>query len=386
MQNPLKKQIAILSAVVIMMTAVFSTACLSSSEVKKDVPVNIGDVNLDGRIGVDDISAIQRHLSQINILTDEQLAVADTNGDGFFNISDASHIQMYLAEYDVVLGKRYMRQIAHRGCSAEAPENTLPAFRLAKEKGFEYIETDVQRTYDGRYVLRHDSSLNISTVQFAEEDDNYIPTGVNGIKLDTVKKYDVGKVNGEVSYKYRNTRVPTLEEGLQLCKELGLKMYIEFKGETLYNIVTPEISRQYIGEIIEIVKQYDMLPNVSFCSVNLEILSYARDIVPSAPLVTGQMNYGTGDYMKNLVASVAALKTPENDVVIGIKANNCQKDSWEIEPFIEECKKNEIRVGAWFENATDENEEMILNVHPYVSEFTTNKLLARQVLKDNETE
>ena len=386
MQNPLKKTIALLSAFVIMIAAVFSTTCLTSAEVEKEVPENTGDVNLDGRINVDDISAIQRHLSQVNVLTDEQLAVADTNGDGFLNISDASHLQMYLDEYDVVLGRKYMRQIAHRGYSAEAPENTLPAFRLAKKKGFEYIETDVQRTYDGRYVLKHDSSLNISTVQFAEEDGVDIPIGVNGLKLSTVKNYDVGRVNGEVSLEYRNTRVPTLEEGLQLCKELGLKMYIEFKNETLYNIVTPEISRQYIGEIIEIVRHYGMLPNVSFCSANLEMLGYAKEFAPAVPLVTGQSNYGTGDYMKNLVASVAALKTPENDVVIGIETKNCQKDSWGVEDFVEECKKNGIRAGAWFGELKDENEELILNVHPYVSEFTTNKLLARQVLKDNETE
>ena len=386
MKHKFEKPIALLTAAVIMITAVFSTTFLTSAESEKELPGDIGDVNLDGRINTDDVTALQRHFSQINELSDDELSVSDTNGDTFVNISDATHLQMYLAEFDVVLGRRYMRQIAHRGLSSEAPQNTLPAFRLAKEKGFEYIETDVQRTADGRYVLVHDSSLSESTVQFAEEDGNYIPIGVNGLSLKTVKKYDVGRVNGEVSEKYRNTRIPTLEEGLQLCKELGLKMYIEFKTETLYNIVTPETSRRYIGEIIDIVKQYGMLSDVSFCSYSFEMLGYARDIVPNVPLVTGQTNYGTGDYMKNLVAKAAELKTPKNDVTIGIQAKNCQKDSWQIEPFIEECKKNGIRVGAWFGGDEDDDENLIINVHPYASEFTCNRLLARQVLKDNETE
>ena len=66
----------------------------------------IGDTNLDGRITISDVTAIQRHLAELELFTDEQLALADTNGDGEINISDATHLQMYLAEYDVVLGKQ----------------------------------------------------------------------------------------------------------------------------------------------------------------------------------------------------------------------------------------------------------------------------------------
>ena len=66
----------------------------------------IGDVNLDGKIDVRDVTAIQRHLADRGFFTDEQLAAADTDGDGKVDISDATHLQMYLAEYDVVLGKR----------------------------------------------------------------------------------------------------------------------------------------------------------------------------------------------------------------------------------------------------------------------------------------
>ena len=44
---------------------------------------------------------------------------------------------------------------AHRGASAHAPENTLEAFSLAREKGPTGIETDAWRTADGRIVLNH---------------------------------------------------------------------------------------------------------------------------------------------------------------------------------------------------------------------------------------
>ena len=64
----------------------------------------IGDTNLDGIISISDVTAIQRHIAELEVFTDEQLALADTNGDGEINIVDATHLQMYLAEYDVLLG------------------------------------------------------------------------------------------------------------------------------------------------------------------------------------------------------------------------------------------------------------------------------------------
>ena len=64
----------------------------------------IGDVNMDGRVNIRDVTAIQRHVAEYAPLTEEQLALADTNGDGTVNIQDATHLQMYLAEFDVALG------------------------------------------------------------------------------------------------------------------------------------------------------------------------------------------------------------------------------------------------------------------------------------------
>lgn len=51
------------------------------------------------------------------------------------------------------------RIIAHRGASAYAPENTLPAFRLAQEMGVYEVELDTQLTTDGQVVLCHDATL-----------------------------------------------------------------------------------------------------------------------------------------------------------------------------------------------------------------------------------
>jgi glycerophosphoryl diester phosphodiesterase len=49
-----------------------------------------------------------------------------------------------------------MLVIAHRGASAELPENTLPAFERAIEVGADYVELDVHADGEGRLVVTHD--------------------------------------------------------------------------------------------------------------------------------------------------------------------------------------------------------------------------------------
>ena len=49
-----------------------------------------------------------------------------------------------------------VRIYAHRGASRELPENTMPAFRRAIERGADALETDVHVTADGVLVTSHD--------------------------------------------------------------------------------------------------------------------------------------------------------------------------------------------------------------------------------------
>jgi glycerophosphoryl diester phosphodiesterase len=49
-----------------------------------------------------------------------------------------------------------MLVIAHRGASAELPENTLPAFERAIELGADFVEFDVHARRNGELVVAHD--------------------------------------------------------------------------------------------------------------------------------------------------------------------------------------------------------------------------------------
>lgn len=48
------------------------------------------------------------------------------------------------------------RLYAHRGCSLELPENTMPAFQRAVELGVDALELDVHLTRDGHPLVSHD--------------------------------------------------------------------------------------------------------------------------------------------------------------------------------------------------------------------------------------
>jgi glycerophosphoryl diester phosphodiesterase len=49
--------------------------------------------------------------------------------------------------------------IAHRGASADAPENTLAAFALARKDGADGVELDVMRCGTGEVIVFHDDDL-----------------------------------------------------------------------------------------------------------------------------------------------------------------------------------------------------------------------------------
>lgn len=63
--------------------------------------ITVGDVNDDSDVNICDVTAIQRHLAELEQLDDLSLLAADANRDGKVDISDATAIQMFLAKYEV---------------------------------------------------------------------------------------------------------------------------------------------------------------------------------------------------------------------------------------------------------------------------------------------
>lgn len=53
--------------------------------------------------------------------------------------------------------------IAHRGASADRPEHTIAAYRLAIEQGADFIEPDLVITRDGVLIARHENEISETT-------------------------------------------------------------------------------------------------------------------------------------------------------------------------------------------------------------------------------
>lgn len=101
--------------------------------------------------------------------------------------------------------------LAHRGASSLAPENTIEAFRLAVEAGAGGLELDVHLTRDGHVVVLHDATVDRTT-------DGAGP--VSEMTVDELRGFDAGhnfSPDGGPSrpYRGRGVRVPMLEEVLR---------------------------------------------------------------------------------------------------------------------------------------------------------------------------
>jgi glycerophosphoryl diester phosphodiesterase len=87
--------------------------------------------------------------------------------------------------------------IAHRGASADYPENTVEAFRAAGPLGANWVELDVRRTADGALAVHHDAHLG------------------DGRALVEVAAADLPE------------NVPSLAEALEACRPLGVNVEIK---------------------------------------------------------------------------------------------------------------------------------------------------------------
>jgi choline-sulfatase len=118
--------------------------------------------------------------------------------------------------------------IAHRGSSAQAPENTLPAFQLAWEQGADGIEADFQLTKDGHIVCFHDKD----TKRLAGR-----PLAIADATLEELRQFDVGSIQPQAaeralrswkSDKFKDVRIPTIAEVFATVPQ-GKKIFIEIK-------------------------------------------------------------------------------------------------------------------------------------------------------------
>jgi glycerophosphoryl diester phosphodiesterase len=151
--------------------------------------------------------------------------------------------------------------VAHRGASADAPENTLAAYRLAIERGARIAETDVHLAADGTVIAIHDDTVGRTTDGEG---------AVASMTRAALKKLDAGSWKGPA---FAGEPLPTLGELLDLTKD-RLVLCIEIKA-----------GQGIVPKVAELLDARAMRDQVIVFSFDADAVREARALLPDVPAV-----------------------------------------------------------------------------------------------------
>lgn len=149
--------------------------------------------------------------------------------------------------------------LGHRGASADAPENTLAAFRRALEDGADGFELDVWRCGTGEAVVIHDADARRT---------GQAPLRVKGTSLSALRELDVGRWRGDP---FAGERIPTLSEVLEAFPVAIVN--VELKSE---RIPDPGLA----VEVVRTLRQHRAEPRVVVSSFHAALLGAFRSLAP----------------------------------------------------------------------------------------------------------
>ena len=206
---------------------------------------------------------------------------------------------------------------AHRGASGYAPENTLPAFKMAADMGADGVELDVQLTKDDVIVVCHDEKIDRTS------------NGAGFIRdytYEELLKFDF--CNGNLAFE--GTRIPTMEEVFDLLAPTGLTINIELKtGEIFY----PDLEEK----IIALTKKKGFSGRVIYSSFNHYSVMKIKDLDPDAKV--------------GFLYQDGTLNMPGYAAENGVNALHPAFYNLQYEGFIDDCNMFDIDVNVWTVNS-----------------------------------
>ena len=234
-----------------------------------------------------------------------------------------------------IIGSEWPVNLAHRGASALAPENTMEAFRLAVESGAGGLELDVHLTRDGYVVVIHDPTLDRTTDR----------TGaVAAMTLDELGETDAGynfSPDRENTFPYRGLglRIPTLAEVLREVP--GVAVNIDMKADN------PAIE----AAVLEVLRQADAEGRALVVSSRRSAVGRFRRI-SAGRVSTGASRWETGIFYlfsslrleRFLRPAYDALQVPLSHRGLPLVTRR----------FVQAAHAAGVRVDAWTINETEE--------------------------------
>lgn len=237
--------------------------------------------------------------------------------------------------------------IAHRGFSAIAPENTLIAFQKAIDCGADYFELDIHKTKDDSIVVIHNESVDkTSSNNMKGEISEMTYNDLTEVKVGYTKKF------GE---KYKNERIPTLREALELAKG-KIKVCIEIK---VYGVEK---------EVVKIVNDLKLNDDVIIFSFYYPVITEIRQLDKNIPIL--------------FLKSKADKKTIEDAKLINSNAIGVGSKTIITKEFLEVAHNQGIEVWKWTVDDEAEMQQLIdIGLDGLITNFPDIAIKKRSTLK-----
>jgi len=212
---------------------------------------------------------------------------------------------------------------AHRGVTAFAPENSLPAFEKADDMDYYAAECDAILTKDNKWVITHDDTMFLHFWSFKK---------VSESNYSELKK--IGYKNGVNFTKHDNMYLPTLDEYLDILKDSDTKAQIEIKTETT----------DRLEEILHKLEERNMKENSMIISFNIEQLRFLRNLDKEIELW-----YLTEEINENVISDFQDIG---GNATLAIKGSEISDEN------IKNTIAKGITLAAWTINDTEQLERL----------------------------
>ena len=257
------------------------------------------------------------------------------------------------SKYDTII-----KGVNHRGWTGlGAAQDTLDAYKDSFAMGFRYVEVDVHKTSDDKFIIGHNDELPDRLVNPA-----------TGAKGSTVKIAEHTLEELKAFKDSKGGTVTELSEFCKLCKTYGLHPYIETKKA---------FDEQTMYKILDIITRSGLNYNftiISFIEWTLES-SIKYDDKIRVGLIYDKVQDNTIDDVVMRINKIKSKST--NRINVFLDANG-QYFKTPSEAVMTKLLANKLPLEVW----TMDTEADVLALDPYVSGVTSNTVHAGKVLHD----
>ena len=208
--------------------------------------------------------------------------------------------------------------VAHRGASHEAPENTMPAFKLAWEQDADAIEGDFRLTKDGHIVCIHDANTKrVSNMDVV----------VQTSTLAELRAVDVSLLHGEA---FKDVTIPTIAEVFSTIPDEKI-IYIEIK-----------CGAEIIPPLLEAIKKSGLKDEqIIFICFNAQVLHELKVKTPQ------YKSYWLCSFYKTEEGEITPPLETVLETLASIKADGIDSNVAIPESFVEAIKTSGYEWHVW---------------------------------------